>query len=605
MRADVDLEARRLLVVLWLGLTLATLAIAFRVFEIAVAEGEVEFGRAAFAALPVVGLILVGECSLLLLGRVPRLQRAWNLGVPALHLGGAFAIAAESRYFQVTGTRIDLELLAYSIRNASSIGGVAGSGLDPTMIWSSTLAVLLVALTIRVSHRPRVRPIWAGPTIELVFVALGVILFAGAVPSAKGMNRQAVGSILGGDWANLQLRPQTDYVNPTVASVPERRPPNFLIVVLESTRADALGAYRSPGAGTDTPYLDGLASGGIVVDHAYSAMTHTSKALVGILCGAFPRLQTEIGEAEERGIPMECLPSVLGNVGYRSHFFQTATREFEHRTSLLTNMGFEGWTTREDLDGTRFREVGYFGMDENALAEPVLDWISASDNPFLATILTSVTHHPYQLPGEPPPETVDDQKANYSRAIAHTDDALEKLISAVRRKWPDTIVLVVGDHGEAFDEHVSRGHNLVPYEEGIHIPLIIAGPEARIGAARRISGLRHQIDVVPTVLNLAGIEWTGTVLGKDILGGDGHEYVISSCWQARRCLAMRVGDMKFIYRYGRGQMEVYDLSADPGEQHNIADQYPAAVLSGVEMMMLEARGGIDQYYFFADRRRSR
>ncbi|HWV39381.1 MAG TPA: LTA synthase family protein [Vulgatibacter sp.] len=605
MGGKLDVEGGRLRVALWLGLALVALAIAFRVFEFGVTSGEVEIGRAAFASLPVIGLILVGECSLLLLGRVASLQRHWRLGAELLHLAGALAIAAESRYFQVTGTRMDLELLAYSVRNASTLGGVAGVGADPAMLASAVFASLILALAIRLERRSKGRSRFTGAALELSLATLGLVLFVGAVPSGKGMNAATIGAMLGDEWANLRIRLQTDYVQPTVRSLPEEKVPNFLIVILESTRADALGAYRNPGGASDTPFLDRLASGGVVVDKAYAAVTHTSKALVGILCGAFPRLQTEIGEAEERGIPMACLPNVLRDAGYRSRFMQSATGEFEHRTSLLRNMGFDGWATKEDLDLARFEEVGYFGMDERALVEPALDWLSESEEPFLLTILTSVTHHPYHVPGELPPETLEEQWAHYLRTIAHTDEALEQLIPEVQRRWPDTVVIVIGDHGEGFDEHVARGHNLVPYEEGVRVPLILAGPEARLGEPHRIEGLRHQIDLLPTVLNLTGIEWDGALQGEDLLSSDGHEYVMSSCWQSRRCLAMRVGDMKFIYRYGRGEMEVYDLVADPREQTNVAGTYPSSLLKGVESMILEARGGVDQYYFFADRRRSR
>jgi len=602
MGTEIEIEAGRLRALLWQGGSLAALAIAFRAFEIAITSGELEFGRAVFTSLSVLGLILVGECAVLFFGRFCN-DRFWSRVLPALHVVAGLAIAAESRYFQVTGTRMDLEIAAYSIRNASSLGGVAAVGLDWTMFWSALLAILVVILAARLARRAgRVRP---RTVLQLAFTGLGVVLFVGAVPSAQGMNRQAVGSFLGGAWADLRIRSQTDYEHPKVEAVPDGRLPNFLVVIMESTRADALGTYRESGDRSDTPYLDSLASRGVVADLAYTVVTHTSKALVGIMCGAFPRLQTEIGEGEEKGIPMACLPKVLRDAGYRSRFMQTAVGDFEHRRSVVANIGFDDWVTRDELDGSRFESLGYLGMDERALVEPALEWVRSSEKPFLLTILTSGTHHPYQVPGQPPPESIEEHPAHYAKAVEYMDNVLEDFIPKVLRDRPDTIVILVGDHGEAFDAHAEKGHNLVPYEDVTRVPLILAGPESRIGTARRLSGLRHQIDIVPTALNLSGIRWNGNIPGQDLLASEGHEYVMSSCWQTRRCLALRVGDMKYVYRYGRGGTEVYDLSSDPNEQRNISSMYPNAVLVGIEAFMLEERNGIDQYYFAADRNRGR
>lgn len=605
MNHDAETEARRLRMVLSQGLALTLVQAVARTFEMGATAAELSPGGLALALLPAIGLVLLGESLLLLLGRVPRTQKWWPRIVTVLHVASALAVVCESRYFMVTGTRFDMELLIYSIRNASSLHGVAGVGLDSMLIWTSLWALLLMALAVRLSRSENTKPARIRTSIEVTFVVLGLVVFTGAAPSPKKLNRHALGSVLGEEWTELQIRPQTEHDNPRITGVGSERLPNFLVVILESTRATALGAYRDPGASSDSPFMDEFASKGVVVEFAYSTVTHTSKAIVGILCGAFPRLQTEIGEAEENGIPMDCLPKVLRQAGYRTKFIQSATGEFEHRASLLENLGFESWKTREDLDSQRFEHVGYFGMDERSLIEPSLDWIGENEEPFLLTLLTSATHHPYQLPGEPAPQLVIEEEGHYRRAVRHTDEALGELISEVLERRPDTIVVLVGDHGEGFGEHVERGHNLVPYEEGVRIPLIIGGPVSRVGEPRRVKGLRHQIDVLPTLLNLSSARWTGTLMGRDLFGDEGHGVVMSSCWQSRRCLSMRVSNMKFIYRYGIRETEVYDLTSDPTESKNVAAVYPKTLIDGVETLMLETRANIDRYYFLTDRRRSR
>ena len=156
-------------------------------------------------------------------------------------------------------------------------------------------------------------------------------------------------------------------------------------------------------AGASPPALAELASHAVVFDSVYASVPHTSKALIGILCGMFPHLEMPIVESLEGNVPLACLPGLLAKVGYRSAFLQSALGSFENRPGLVRNLGFGEAAFQETLrKGQLFAREGYLGMDEFAMLKPAVEWAArGGPEPFFLTLLTVTTHHPYEVAGEP------------------------------------------------------------------------------------------------------------------------------------------------------------------------------------------------------------
>jgi arylsulfatase A-like enzyme len=207
------------------------------------------------------------------------------------------------------------------------------------------------------------------------------------------------------------------------------------------------------------------------------------------------------------------------------------------------------------------------------------------------------THHPYHAPGEAAPADESTHFEGYRAAVRHTDRFAGELLAklAAAGQLDDTLVFVLGDHGEAFGEHVRRQHDVVPYEEAVRVPMMLAGPDW-LGAPRRIGGLRHHVDLLPTLLELLGAEWQGRLPGRSLLTSDGHESVWSSCWYDNWCLAVRTGNLKYVFHYGRRPAEVFDLSRDPGERADLSATLPAALKEAIERKLLAERFSIDAHY---------
>lgn len=570
--------------------------------------------------LPELGSVLVLEAGLLaaaLLTPGGLKRKVWWCLFYTAHLLAHLAIVVEHTFFHFTGIRLSLQLLNYAFDNLEMLVSLIFFGVDGRLVSRLVVGVLCVLLGILLERKTQIgkaltirRPLFLGAGIVAPAV-LGLALMALPQPE-QVRNSDLRTSTLSqlffrlGDpdealrrAAAFQISHEELYQAPMVAAEapPQGEGPNILLIILESTRADSVPPSAPQETWASTPNLATLARQGLVFDHSYGSVTHTSKALVTILCGLFPRFDMPIHETLEGNLPIPCLPKLLTQSGYRTAFLQTALGKFENRPGLVRNMGFQQAAFQETLSSQGFDSTGYLGMDEMAMVEPARQWITrGGPEPFFLTLLTVSPHHPYQVPGIPT-EQVDASWDDYRSALRHQDLFIGKILEILQEAgaWDNTVVIALGDHGEAFGEHWRRQHDIVPYEEAARVPLTLWAPSL-LGPPQRKGGLRHHLDIMPTVLELSGTDWQGKLPGKSLLSSPGHDRVLVSCWFTDTCLAVRQGNRKLIYHYGLRPTEVFDLASDPGEVLNLAPNLPEEELRRWEAESLALKLSFDSFY---------
>ena len=557
--------------------------------------------------LPELGAVLLLESPWLLAAGVrSRLGRAvWWGGLVLVH-AAAYALAiVEHAFFLETGSRLHADLALYALDHLRTLAALIATGIDTGFLARLVLAALSLGLGLSLARRwsPRLSPL----VLVLAIVAGGLLT---ALPA---LSRETPASALV-DFFHVRPRidpalaaglpppppiyeaPRLTTTSPAAAPTPTAgaRRPNVVLLILESTRADVVEPWAAPDFAGHTPALSAIARQSLVFDDVYASVTHTSKALVGILCGMYPRLAMPIDESLEGNLPLACLPHLLGELGYRTAFMQTAWGQFENRPGLLRNLGYQDIAVQETLARPGFEKIGYFGMDEFAMLEPALQWVDgAGGRPFFLTLLTVVAHHPYVVPSSAARPGTEP----YLAAIAHQDRFAGELLRGLeqRGRFDDTLLIVLGDHGEAFGEHLRLQHDAVPYEEGVKVPLLIHGP-AWLGPPRRAGGLRHQVDLLPTLLEVLGVPWEGRLPGRSLLTTAGHERVFSSCWYTDYCVGMRHGTTKVVSHYNRQPLEVFDLARDPGERQDLAPSITAAELAAAEREVVQWKRSVDAFW---------
>jgi lipoteichoic acid synthase len=226
----------------------------------------------------------------------------------------------------------------------------------------------------------------------------------------------------------------------------------------------------------------------------------------------------------------------------------------------------------------------------------LLDWAGTSGlQPFAAVLWTMQTHMPYFTSGPEGHYAEAGSELNrYLSALHEGDRAVGDLLRGLDRRGllESTLVIVMGDHGEAFGQHGHLNHQLL-YEEDLHVPLLLINE--RLFHGERDSTAGGIIDVAPTIMDLLGYplppRWQGRSLFD--LERSGRIYYFAPFSSVY--FGYREGSRKLIYNATSNTAELYDLQADPEEKVNLGAREAEAVAAGRDRLVAWARYQ-DRYY---------
>jgi len=359
---------------------------------------------------------------------------------------------------------------------------------------------------------------------------------------------------------------------------------NVLLIVLESAGAKYVGAYGAPyGA---TPHLDRYRGQAMLFTRVYAHVPSTVHSLVALLLSVYHPHSFRVVTAEYPRLRLPSLSGELARRGYRTAFFNAADNRFQQEDLFLEARRFD---QLEDFRAFACAGSGFQAPDRHFVyldgaadacaVSRVAEWTrDRSSAPFFGMFWTMQTHFPYFLTDEPRDFGVRNSDLNrYLNALRETDRALGQLLAALEQQQvlDSTLVVVVGDHGEAFGQHGHYVHGVDLYDEEIHVPLMLIN--RRLFHGETDSTLGGLIDVAPTILDLLGDPLPASWQGQSLFGRDrpGRAYLFTS--RSRVLFGYRDAVRKVIYDAGTNTMELYDLQADPGESLNVAGGSPDSV----------------------------
>ncbi len=379
----------------------------------------------------------------------------------------------------------------------------------------------------------------------------------------------------GGVWV-WRTRPVISPTGEDIGALPSGVHPsdlNLLLVTLDTTRADRIHAYGFQGV--DTPNLDRLAADGVLFDHAVSPAPLTMPAHSTLFTGKSPPSH---GVRDNGGFYLgdqeTTLAERLKATGFRTGGFIGA---YVLDSKWGFSQGFDTYFDDFDLTKEQSLSLATIQRPGNVVADKALEWLgSIGDSRFFAWVHLYDAHSPYE-----PPEPFKSQYANrpYVGEIAFADSQVGRLLAFLddhdltRR----TVVVVMGDHGESLGEHGEGTHGFFVYESVLHVPLLIRAPYARLHG-RRVEDVVRGIDVLPTALDLLGVDSKDRFEGKSVtpllsgstldMGLDAYSEAVYPKfhfgWSDLR--ALRAGRYKFI---AAPRPELYDIDQDPHEAKNL------------------------------------
>jgi arylsulfatase A-like enzyme len=334
------------------------------------------------------------------------------------------------------------------------------------------------------------------------------------------------------------------------------------------------------GYGRDiAPNLTAFEKKAVSYTHAYSVSSYTAMSVAGLLAGRYP------GEIERSGYffssyPDSVLmfPELLQKAGVRTmaghaHFYFDKDHAGFHQ-------GFDVYEIVKGITANNKTDENITSPQHLALALKHLSDKANTQKTFFAWYHFMDPHDEY-MPhagigpyGKAP-------RDKYDAEVTFTDQHLGKLFEFVAQQpWAkDTAIIVSSDHGEAFKEHKMWRHGFELYEMLVRVPLMIQAPGI---TPRRIDTPRSDIDLAPTIMELAGVPAEASFQGKSLVpelygkAPEARDVIVdlprTSDNDRRRALIHT--PYKIIAWGDDYSWELFDIAADPGETHDIKKDKP-------------------------------
>ena len=309
-------------------------------------------------------------------------------------------------------------------------------------------------------------------------------------------------------------------------------PPNIVIILLESVGANRLGTLGNPL--NATPTLDRLIKEGLFFDRCYVPYVGTARSVFALLTGipdvAQVRTSSRNPLIREQYIPLSRLED------YQLYFLLGGSASWASIRNLVT-YNLPGLTLLEmgDFDRPRLDVWGISDLDLFREAHELFR-SRPLEQPFLAVIQTATNHKPYSIPDDNagfqvrsvPEDSLRRagfQSLDQYNAMRFLDHSLGEFLRLARSApyFPRTLFVLVADHGRADP----KAYHMPPADfdlklRSYHVPFIIYGPEY-ITEPRTVGTVCSLTDVLPTVLNLAGVPYRAQTIGRDVLHLQGQE----------------------------------------------------------------------------------
>ncbi len=423
-----------------------------------------------------------------------------------------------------------------------------------------------------------------------------------------------------------------------IASAQVQRRPNFIFVITDDQRCDALGVVQrelGPKANFPwfkTPNMDRLANEGARFRNAFVVQSLCSPSRANFLTGMYSHQHGITHNDQPFPDTLTTWATELSKNGYATGYFgkwhMGTQRERPGFATTFTFVGQGDYENCTILDNGK--EVKPQGWVDDITTDCAISFIESRKTEPFAMVVGYKTPHdprhpalrhkdlyrdstfvrpenyeatpPFVDPAKKKPwrETSED-RLNFFRCLQGVDDNVGRLLDVLDRTGlaQDTMVVFVGDNGYYLGEH-GLGDKRSLYEESIRIPLLVKYPRA-IKAGTVIDAPALNIDFAPTLLELAGLSIPSTMQGRSwvpLFGGNTPADWRTSFLTASyvdpaypdvtfESLAVRTTDAKLVvYKGHEDWTELYDLKADPLEMKNLArDPASSALLSRMQSEM--------------------
>lgn len=363
------------------------------------------------------------------------------------------------------------------------------------------------------------------------------------------------------------------FSDPLVKKLRARPIKNVILLVLESVGSHYLSIYDKDSP--VTPRLAAEAKNAVVFDSYYTPVGWTAFALTSILHATPPPLKRYNKENFRlKNIPTPSLAKVLKERGYQTVFLASGDPQWANK-GVFDNGDFE--QVRTELELAPEKRNSSWGVRDKYLFQEIRQFLENNEQdskPFFMMAWTDQTHHPYSLGSDKKNKEQGDLE-RYLSIMNEVDGYIGELLAYLREQKDDTLVVITGDHGEAFRTiHNTTGHGFTVYDEEVKVPLVLWNPRL-IPEGYRVPTVGSHVDLAPTVLDMLGQPAPALWQGSSLFAPDHppRAYFFAAA-RGQYLLGVRENQWKYIIDARREEEELYDLENDPLEQINVSADHP-------------------------------
>jgi arylsulfatase A-like enzyme len=408
---------------------------------------------------------------------------------------------------------------------------------------------------------------------------------------------------------------------------------NLIYINIDALRADHLGCYGYPR--NTSPFIDSLAEKGILFEKALSNSSYTRESVAVLYSGRLPSCSGSVGWRAKPSKRVNNIGTIFKDAGYKTALFSNSAHfsyeDFQIGFNVTGNYSRKGGNAKRAHFVTS-KAIGFIEKNLNQKFMMLIHYLDPHgpyDPPekFYKRFQTKIYPNPIKLygkvrktcheliksgfgPGDP---RFEDMIVRYDGEIASVDNSVRVLFNRLKELniLKKTFVIISADHGEEFLDHNYVEHAWTLYNESLHIPLIFWAPD--IISPKRFPTRVSTVDVLPTILEMMGIphqrkDFDGSSLfsyeGKGACFTPPAKPIICELFVQHRGLirTIIVDDWKYIaaqkwlrpsqrpkalvniglFEADKNQHldiwgpvvheELYNLSADPGEKHNLMNE---------------------------------
>ena len=296
-------------------------------------------------------------------------------------------------------------------------------------------------------------------------------------------------------------------------------PKNVVLIILESFGKEYIGSQNS--CKGYTPFLDSLIGSSLVFENAFANGKRSIEGIPAIVAG-IPALMTDpfITSAYSSN-SITTLPSLLKSKGYYSVFFHGGTNGTMGFDNFSKLSGFDRYFGRSEYNNDNDFD-GSWGIYDEPFLQRTVEEISKMESPFLATVFTLSSHHPYKIPDKYKKRFPEGTLPIY-QSIGYADYSLKRFFeTASKMPWySNTLFVITADH-TALSEKPFYQNRVGQYS----IPIIFYSPSDSMLHGKSKFATQH-IDILPSVMDYLGFDHTYFAFGKSVFRNPGDGLAVS------------------------------------------------------------------------------